>query len=177
MCAAHRLIGRIPAAERRVFTYEVIIMGDDDSTSPDEQGSDVRQEAPGGRSSRGPDYGAPGDPQVPTPPYDELRGENSGEGAEGTRKAFDASNAGAPGPPPPVSDEERSGMSATETSPEPPLGVGEKHGKGGEEIAPDRDDVDAKGAAQRPTGRTDEDGSGESQDPRSPDLPAGDQGG
>jgi hypothetical protein len=155
----------------------VIIMVDADNTSPDKQISDVQQEAPGGRSSRGPEYGTAGETQVPTPPYDELRGENSGEGAEGTRKAFDASNAGPPGPPPPVSDEERSGMSAAEMNPEPPLGVGEKHGKGGEEIAPDRDDVGTKGSAGRPAGRTDEDGSGESQDPRSPDLPSGDQGG
>jgi hypothetical protein len=178
MRAGHRLIGRIPAAERRVSgTEAVIIMVDDDSTNPNEQGSDARRDPPGGRSSRGPEYGTPGSPQVPVPPYDELRGENTGEGAEATRKAFDASNAGEPGPPPPVSDEERRGMSATETNPKPPLGVGEKHGKGGEELAPDREDVDTKGPAQRPVGRTDEDESAASVDTRSPGLQTGDQGG
>jgi hypothetical protein len=181
-CTEHRLIGLISAAQRRVNSREVINVVEDDSTNSNQQGSDVRQEAPGGRSSRGPEYGTPGEPQVPTPPYDELRGENSGEGAEGVRKAFDADHARPPGPAPAVSEEERSGMSATEMNPEPPLGVGESHGKGGEELAPDRPDVDRKGESQRPAGRAAEDdlgevGGGTATDPRSPNLQAGDQGG
>jgi hypothetical protein len=160
----------------------VIIMVDDDRTNDNQRGSDVRDQAPGGRSSRGPEYGTGGEPQVPVPPYDELRGENSGEGAEGARKAFDADNAGEPGPPPPLSDEERTGMSATEMNPEPPLGVGKSRGARGEELAPDRPDVGTRGESQRPVGRASEDDlddtrDGRPQDPRSPDLQTGDQGG
>lgn len=156
-------------------------MVDDDRTTERQQ---AQQEAPGGRSSRGPEYGTGGgEPQAPVPPYDELRGENSGEGAEGVRKAFDADNAPDPGPAPPVSDEERDGMSATEMNPEPPLGVGKSTTQSAEDLAPDRPDVGTKGPSQRPVGKTTEDDSdgniGDSTpvDPASPDLQAGDQGG
>jgi hypothetical protein len=146
--------------------------------------ANVRDEMPGGRSSRGPATGTAADdePQGLVPPYDELRGENTGEGAEGVRKAFDADNAVPPGPPPPVSDEERHGMSATDPDPEPPLGVGRSRGSRAEDLAPDRDDVATKGEAQRPVGRTPEDDIDETRGnrsvtPGSPDLQTGDQGG
>ena len=120
------------------------------------------------------------EPQGLVPPYDDLRGEDTGEGAEGARKAFDARNAGAPGPPPPVSEQERTGMSSTETNPEPPLGVGESRGGRAEDLAPDRDDVGTKGESGRPVGRAAQDDldSGDRPiDPASPDLQTGDQGG
>lgn len=151
---------------------------------PDEntEGHAARDQAPGGHSSRGPDYGTPGEVQVDTPPYRDEKGPNSGEGAEGVRKAFDASNAPEPGPDGPISDEERKGMSSTEMNPEPPLGVGKSRGGRAEEQAPDRPDVDTKGPAGRPVGKTaddDDDSVGAQRpiDPRSPDLQTGDQGG
>jgi hypothetical protein len=143
-----------------------------------------QQETSGGRSSRGPEYGTGGEPMTdrPVPPYDELRGANSGEGAEGVRKAFDADNAGTPGSGAPVSAEERSGMSSAETDPQPQHGVGERRVYSGEEQAPDRDDVGTKGPADRPVGRAADDdadsvGTSGSVTPGSPDLQAGDQGG
>ncbi|GAA1244947.1 hypothetical protein GCM10009609_05450 [Pseudonocardia aurantiaca] len=134
-------------------------MVNDDPTTGRHRAAEAHDEMSGGRSSRGPETGtaAVDEPQGLVPPYDDLRGENTGEGAEGVRKAFDANNAGEPGPPPPVSDEERRGMSATETDPEPPLGVGRSRGGRAEDLAPDRDDVGTKGESQRPVGRTPED--------------------
>lgn len=157
-------------------------MSETDHTDIDKAGSSSQHEPPGGSSSRGPEYGTPGEAQVPVPPYDEDRGEASAEGAEGVRKAFDASNAGAPGPGAPVTDEERSGMSATEMDPEGPLGVGVSRGGRAEDHAPDRDDVGGKGPADRPVGKTTEDDSMGDKDkrptePEMPDLQAGDQGG
>lgn len=139
----------------------------------------AQQQAGGGRSSRGPEYGTGGgEVQVSVPPYDDLRGENTGEGAEGVRKSFDADNAPEPGPALPITDEEREGMSGTEMEPEPALGVGESQSRGGEEIAPDRDDVGTKGPSQRPVGKVagGDDTEGP-RDPKSPDLQTGDQGG
>ncbi|WP_232664586.1 hypothetical protein [Pseudonocardia sp. TRM90224] len=105
-------------------------------------------------------------PQVPVPPYDEERG---APGENTAPKAFDAPNAPEPGAAPEVSDEERGGVSATDTEPEPALGVGESRGGRAEDQAPDRDDVDTKGA-DRPVGRTtEEDTEGR--------LEPGDQGG
>lgn len=155
-------------------------MVDDDRTSGNQQGSG--REAPGGRSSRGPDYGHGGKPQVPVPPYDEQRGANAGEGAEGARKAFDADNAPAPGGAAPVSEQERARMSSTDTDPQPVRGVGGSRGGRAEDLAPDRDDVGTKGPAARPVGRAAEDdldgvGDGRPRDPDSPDLQTGDQGG
>lgn len=136
-----------------------------------------QQEMPGGSTSRGPDYGTVGEVQADVPPYDDIRGPASAEGAEGVRKAFDASNAAAPDTDVPVSKEERKGMSSTEMNPEPPLGVGKSHGKGGEELAPDRSDTGTKGASQRPVGGADKDAETTSVTPGSPNLQAGDQGG
>ena len=136
-------------------------------------------QAEGGRSSRGPEFGTPGEPQVPVPPYDELRGE---PGENTASQAFDASNAPPPGPRPPVSEEERSGMSSTDMEPQPQHGVGERRMFSAEEQAPDRDDVGTKGPSARPVGRAAEDdadsvGTSGSVTPGSPDLQAGDQGG
>jgi hypothetical protein len=154
-------------------------MVDDDQTGTEPESTAHSGQAPGGRSSRGPEFGTRGEPQGLVPPYDDLRGE-PGENSAPT--AYDATNAPDPGPAPPVSDEERSGMSATDTDPEPPLGVGRSRGGRAEEQAPDRDDVGTKGPAQRPVGQAAEDdadsvGDQGTVDPRSPDLQAGDQGG
>lgn len=141
-----------------------------------------QQEMPGGSNSRGPEYGTVGEIQADVPPYDELRGSASAEGAEGVHRAFDATNAPAPGPDVPVSAEERTGMSSTETNPEPPLGVGKSHGKGGEELAPDRTDTDTQGESGRPAGKADQRSESgispkPSTTPGSPNLQTGDQGG
>jgi len=127
------------------------IMTEPDSPRSETSGTSHAQQAPGGRSSRGPEFGTGGEPQVPVPPYDELRSEKTGRGAESTAKAFDASNAPEPGPQAPVSDEERSGVTGTEIDPEPALGVGVSRGDRAEDLAPDRSDT-ATEAAGRPAG-------------------------
>jgi hypothetical protein len=149
-------------------------MANDDRSN--EAGASHADQTPGGHSSRGPEFGTGGEPQVPVPPYDELRGE---PGENTAALAYDASNAPDPGPTPPVSEEERTGMSATEMVPEPPLGVGKSRGGRAEDLAPDRDDVGTKGAADRPVGRTGDEvgGGGSPIDPASPKLQPGDQGG
>ncbi|HWM06019.1 MAG TPA: hypothetical protein VNP92_27060 [Actinophytocola sp.] len=152
-------------------------MADQDQTKGGSTATSAAQQAPGGRSSRGPEYGTGGEPQVPVPPYDELRGE---PGENTAPQAFDAANAPEPGPEPPVSDEERRGMSAADVDPEPPLGVGVSRGGRAEDLAPDRDEPTT--GAGRPVGRAAEDDSEgvHSQgatDPRAPDLQGGDQGG
>ena len=125
-------------------------MVDDDRSSTEPRGTSHAQQPPGGGTSRGPEFGTGGEPQVAVPPYNQ--GENRDEGAEGVRKSFDASNAPEPGPAPAVSDEERDGVSGTEIDPEPALGVGKSSTAGAEEQAPDRD-MPTKGAAQRPVGK------------------------
>jgi hypothetical protein len=127
------------------------MMTENDSSQSETSGKSHAQQAPGGGSSRGPEFGTGGEPQVPVPPYNELRSENTGRGAEATAKAFDASHAPEPGPPPPVSDEERDGVTGTETDPEPALGVGVSRGGRAEDLAPDRSDTDTRGAG-RPAG-------------------------
>ena len=67
-------------------------------------------------TSRGLEFVTGGEPQVPVPPYNELRGE---PGENTAAKAFDASNPPELGSTPPVSDEERDGVSGTEMNPEP----------------------------------------------------------
>lgn len=154
-----------------------------EDTSAGQHGHKSHQESPGGSSSRGPEYGTGNEPDGGLiPPYDDLRGDNTGEGAEATRKAFDASHAGEPGPGAVESDEERSGMSATEMNPEPALGVGKSSGGRAEDLAPDRDDVGTKSESGRPVGtvsgdETNTDDKDRPQDPRSPHLGVGDQGG
>jgi hypothetical protein len=149
-----------------------------DDRSSTEQSTSQADQAPGGRSNRGPEFGTVGEPQVPTPPYDELRGE-PGENTAPT--AFDADNAPDPGPEPAVSDQERSGVSSTDMDPEPALGVGQSHGRRGEDLPPDREDEATKGPSQRPVGRTADDevprNSDGPTDPDGPRLQPGDQGG
>ncbi|MHA6793883.1 hypothetical protein ACVGVM_10305 [Pseudonocardia bannensis] len=142
-------------------------MGDEDHRTLDEhERQQTRGQQPGGRSSRGPavDPGGEPRPRGPVPPYEGRTGGNGprpGAAAEGGTKAFDADNAGSPGPPPPVSEEERTGMSATETEPEPRFGVGESTGKRAEDLAPDREDVERKDSSDRPAGLADPDADAE----------------
>lgn len=123
-------------------------MTDHDRTHNEPDGTSHAQQAPGGAVSRGPEFGTGGEPQVPVPPYDDLRGEPGENTAD---KAYDASNAPAPGSEPAVSDEERDGVSGTEVDPEPALGVGKSSGGRAEDLAPDRPDTGTKGA-DRPAG-------------------------
>jgi hypothetical protein len=139
-----------------------------------EHGTSHADQAPGGGSSRGPEFGTGGEPQVPAPPYDEFRGE---PGENTAPKAFDASNAPPPRPDVPKSAEERTGMSSTDMDPEPPLGVGESRGGRAEDLAPDRDDVATKGPSGRPVGRAAEDDADRSGATDTPALQSGDQGG
>lgn len=150
----------------------------DDGRPETGHGTSHAEQMPGGRSSRGPEFATGGEPQGLVPPYDEERGD---AGENTAPQAFDASNAPAPGPEPAATDEEREGMSATDVEPEPPLGVGASRGGRAEDLAPDRDDVDSKGPAARPVGRTPEDdvdeAGGGPRHERSPALQPGDQGG
>jgi hypothetical protein len=127
-------------------------VADHDQTSTEPHGTSHAQQAPGGATSRGPEFGTGGEPQVPVPPYDELRGES---GENSAAAAYDASNAPVPGPKTPLSDQERDGVSGTEMNPEPALGVGKSSGGRAEDLAPDRPDVGTKGPAQRPVGTAD----------------------
>jgi hypothetical protein len=143
-------------------------MTEDDESGTEPQGTSHAQQPPGGGSSRGPDFGTGGEPQVPVPPYDDVRGKGAAAGAEGVRKAFDASQAPEPGSPPVVSAEERDGVSGTEIEPGPALGVGESSSAGAEEQAPGRGDVEAQGAAQRPAGKVADDDNADEAGPAGP---------
>lgn len=106
----------------------------------------------------------------------------TGLAAEGGSKAFDAANAGPPGPGPVESAEERSGVSATDTSAQTPLGVGVSSGSRGEDLADDERGEGTKGASGRPYGGSSQDETTgvdpqEPTDPDAPNLQAGDQGG
>jgi hypothetical protein len=103
-------------------------------------------------------------------------------------KAFRADEyGGEPGPPTPVSKEEREGVPPTDTTAATPLGVGESTSTGGEELAAKegkeagREDTGTKGPAQRPTGTsTGEDSTGinpQDSTEDSPNVTSGDQGG
>jgi hypothetical protein len=101
---------------------------------------------------------------------------------KGADKAFDATNAPAPGPGREVSPEERDGMTDTDPAPDPPLGVGESINARAEDVARgDEDEAGRQGASGRPYGHA------SGNEPRgvhpnppvtegSPDLPTGDQG-
>ncbi len=122
-----------------------------------DHGNSPEQGMPGGRSSRGPGAGTGTEQvQVEVPPYDDRKREFRTEDAERSHKAFDADNAPPPGPAVPVSDEERTGTSATDMNPEPALGVGESTGRRAEDIAPDRSDTESRGAG-RQAGKADDD--------------------
>lgn len=79
----------------------------------------------------------------------------SGEGGD---KAFDAGNAGAPGPGADESQAEREGVPPDDTSAATPLGVGTSTSRRGEDVAdqetpqPGHHDTGPKGASQRPSG-------------------------
>lgn len=136
---------------------------DDQSDIEQENRQQTQGQQPGGRSSRGPEINAGGEEDVQgAPPYEGRTGAGADttdpdDAAERTHKAFDASNAPEPGSPPPVADEEKGGMSATDTRPEPQHGVGESPGRSGEDEAPDRDDVERQGPSGRPAGKVDDD--------------------
>jgi len=141
---------------------------DDEVEEGQAQGTSHAQQPPGGGSSRGPEFGTGGEPQVPVPPYDDLRGE-SGENT--APAAYDASNAPDPGPDPVVTKQERKGVSGTELEPEPALGVGRSTRSSAEDQAPTRDEVDTKGRSDRPVGKVEGHDDDEGPvDPASPSL-------
>lgn len=89
-------------------------------------------------------------------------GEPSGDrGQQGTEKAFDAENsAPPPGEGREVSDEERAGVSATDTTAETPLGVGESINRSGEDVVKQEGEEAGKETVgykdERPVGTSDE---------------------
>ncbi|MCT9932223.1 hypothetical protein N5079_18640 [Planotetraspora sp. A-T 1434] len=111
----------------------------------------------------------------------------SEEAVQAGDRAFSPEAAGAPDRGREESEEERSGVSATDTEARSPQDVGKSASRQGEEIAgqeqePGREPAGATGKARRPTGTsTTEDSTGvgkqEPIDEESPTLPAGDQGG
>jgi len=128
--------------------------------SSEESGADAtaRQESqppPGGRASRGPAADPSGsvDVREVQPSEGRTGGADRGTGlaAEGAAKAFDATNAGPPGPGPVESAEERAGVPATDTSADSPLGVGVSLGRRAEDLA---DDDRGGGRRGRRAGRT-----------------------
>jgi hypothetical protein len=144
------------------------------------------QQPPGGRSSRGPQADPGGSVEVnevqPSPGRTGAGDHGTGLAAEGGTKAFDAANAGPPGPGPVESAQERAGVPATDTSAASPLGVGVSSGSRGEELADDERGEGEKGASGRPYGgSSQEEATGVDPqgptDPQAPDLQPGDQGG
>jgi hypothetical protein len=160
-------------------------------SSQDQHQTMTQGEQPGGRSSRGPEVtpGGQAEPQGLVPPYERPDSEDAAQAAqEGVHKAFRADeHAPEPGPEPPVSEEEREGVSSTDTAPEAPLGVGESSSTGGEEYAArtggedERETVGTQGQSQRPVGTSEpEDATGvDPEEPVTggPTMPSGDQGG
>lgn len=142
--------------------------GTEEAEQPDTPGTSHAEQPPGGGSSRGPEFGTGGQPQVPVPPYDDLRGE---PGDNSAPAAYDASNAPAPGPEPVVTKQERKGVTGTELEPEPALGVGKSTRSSAEDQAPDRDDVATQSGTERPVGQVEDHNDGEGPiDPESPSL-------
>lgn len=148
----------------------------------------TRAQSPGGAAARGPQTDNPGgfDPDALVPPY-EGRKEPTGEQAEAGYKAFRPDeHAPPPGEGREISEEERHGVDATDTTAATPLGVGESKTTRGEDLAADDphewDETGEKGQAQRPYGKpgtdkSDSVGAQDNIDPDSPVMPAGDQGG
>lgn len=105
-------------------------------------------------------------------------------GRAATERAFDASNAPAPGPGREVSDVEEAGVEGTDTTGATPLGVGESINRHGEDVVeqegeePGRETTGEKDG--RPVGTADE-RSATSVNPSDSrtdtDMPPGDQGG
>ena len=144
------------------------------------------QPPPGGRTSRGPEPDPPGsvDVRAVQPSEGRTGGADRGTGlaAEGGTKAFDAANAGPPGPGAVESAEERAGVPATDTSAASPLGVGVSSGSRGEDLAEDEREEGTKGRSGRPYGgSSQEETTGVAAqgptEPDAPDLQPGDQGG
>ncbi|MBA2389778.1 MAG: hypothetical protein H0V67_05930 [Geodermatophilaceae bacterium] len=123
-------------------------------------------------------YGTHGSPDSDADLDAELR--------EGTSKAFDADNADPPGPGREVSEEERAGVSATDTTAATPLGVGESVSRRGEDVVKQEGEEAGRETTGykdgRPVGTSDE-RSGTSVDPggskssTGTDMPPGDGGG
>jgi hypothetical protein len=126
------------------------------------------------------------DPGGLVPPYQGRQTEMKDGYEEHTEKVFHGADEVQPGPGRVISEEEREGVSATDTEAESPLGVGVSMSRRGEDVGKQedeegRDDTDTKGPTDRPTGVSDERAS-TSVDPNEtesggPHMPAGDQGG
>ena len=155
--------------------------------SNEEPGTDTaarpEEPPPGGRASRGPapDPGGSLDVREVQPSEGRTGGTDRGTGlaAEGAAKAFDAANAGPPGPGPVGSER---GVPATDTSAVSPLGVGVSTGSRGEDLAEDERGEGTKGASGRPYGgSSQEEATGvdpqQPTEPGAPNLQRGDQGG
>jgi hypothetical protein len=137
---------------------------------------ETEQVQPAGEQERG----------VPVPPYEGRQTEMKEGYEEHTEKVFHGADDVQPGPGRVISDEERSGVPATDTEAESPLGVGVSMTRRGEDVdtqedEPGREDAGTKGASDRPVGVSDERAS-TSVDPDEtesggPHMPAGDQGG
>lgn len=150
-------------------------------------------EPPGGRAARGPQTENPAgrfEPDALVPPYEgRSQDTRTGAGAEADHKAFRADEyAPPPGPGREISDEERSGVDATDTSGATPLGVGESITQSGEDLADSDADNWAEtgtdsGPGDRPYGKpsqpdkADSVGAQKNVDPDAPVMPHGDQGG
>jgi hypothetical protein len=154
-----------------------------DHEDPDTVARAESQPPPGGRASRGPhaDPGGVLDVDEVQPSTGRTGGGDHGTGlaTEGATKAFDAANAGPPGPGPVGSER---GVPATDTSAESPLGVGVSSGHRGEDLAEDEREEGTKGRSDRPYGgSSQEETTGVAAqgptEPDAPDLQRGDQGG
>jgi hypothetical protein len=120
------------------------------------------------------------------PPYEGRQTEVKEGHEEHAEKAFHGADEVPPGPGRVISDEEREGVSPTDTEATSPLGVGESVNRRGEDVAREegeegREHVGTRGPSDRPAGVSDERAS-TSVDPDEtqtggPHMPAGDQGG
>jgi hypothetical protein len=120
------------------------------------------------------------------PPYDERQTEMKESYDRHTDKVFNRVDEVPPGPGREISDEEREGVSPTDTEARTPLGVGVSMTRRGEDVdkqedEPGRQDTGTKGPSDRPVGVSDERASTsvDQQETESggPTMPAGDQGG
>ena len=133
-----------------------------------------------------PKSGGEQEPDGLTPPYEGRQTEMKDGYEEHTEKVFHGADEVEPGPGRVISDEERDGVSPTDTEAESPLGVGVSMTRKGEDVHKQedeegRDDTGTKGPTDRPTGVSDTRAS-TSVDPHDtesggPTQPAGDQGG
>ena len=126
------------------------------------------------------------DPGGPVPPYEGRQTEMKDGYEQHTEKVFHGADDVEPGPGREISDEEREGVSATDTEADSPLGVGVSMTRRGEDIARQedeegREDAGTRGPTDRPAGVSDERASTSVDEPDTesggPTMPAGDQGG